>query len=197
MTTTKSRITATDLSAPLLCVLAAHTNYQAGVPVDQRTIRDEVLGLAGVNTQTTSLPLEGREGLYRRVSFAFRNQTAKYCGVKRAAYCQTSEQKGFWALTEAGVKRARELSQDQNPGVQANPAESIMLTMSRASMALAFSEALEAKVPSAPKTKPLPQPEMRRPRKSGRNLTAQWVADKGVVLIDRLRKHLERRCPDP
>jgi hypothetical protein len=46
----------------------------------------------------------------RRIEFAFRNRRAKYAGNMEPLTVLVNGQGGQWGLTEAGVKRAKELS---------------------------------------------------------------------------------------
>ena len=108
------RPTASLLYDPLLYVLGRLSGYQAYVGVPHKEIRDEVLRLARVNLDSEwsrkDASSEIRDGLYRRVHFAWRNQRREYCR-SRVAMCAkpTIGARGEWALTENGVRRAKGL----------------------------------------------------------------------------------------
>jgi len=111
----KTKITARQLFDPVVYLLGKHSKFRAYVPVPQQKILDEALQMLGVDLtkfmgRLKDTSSEVRDGLYRRVHFAWRNQRREYCR-SRVAMCAkpTSGARGEWALTEQGVRRAKGL----------------------------------------------------------------------------------------
>lgn len=183
MTESKSRLTAKDLFEPLLYVLGKHTGFDPQISVPHEALMNEVLEAAGIDP--TSSVLTGRDGLYRRVHFAWRNQCKGYTGVSRVPYCTKGAQRGHWGLTEAGASRARELVSV----FEEDPSEDIVTILNQEALRLSI-EAVDL-APEAPRA-----PAESRPQpKTSRNQTARWIEEKGPKLMARLRQHLSLKMP--
>ena len=94
---------------PLLLVLGRKTNFKAGVPVKKADCFLPTLAAAQVSpAEIKALDANDPEKyLRRRVQFAMRNQRARYSGNRTATTVLVD---GEWALTEAGMVRARQLA---------------------------------------------------------------------------------------
>lgn len=191
------RITASDLYDHLLLALGRLTEFRAGASVSHEIVVQETLKLAGISLDNPEI-LEGRNGLNRRVHFAWRNQCQKYCARSRRVYCQAGSSRGYWALTSLGVEKARTLDEPSS----VNPVEDVTSRLDKASLKLTVDLVMEADTkPSKPQQQvpSVPQKVVKvpvaRPSNPNRNLTAQWVETKGPELIERLRTHLERKMP--
>lgn len=116
MTSTLSgeRPTASLFYEPVVYLLGKLAGFKPYVGVDHELIQDDVLRLAGVELPPTSKRRDAnskiRDGLYRVVHFAWRNQRNGYCG-SRTALCAKPMNgvRGHWALTREGAKRAKQL----------------------------------------------------------------------------------------
>lgn len=109
------RPTASTFYDPVVYLIGKHTGWKPYVGVDHTIIRDDAIRLAGI-----TLEHEGRrgrdacskqrDGLYRRVHFAWRNQRNGYCGSRQALCAKPiSGNRGEWALTREGVRHAKSL----------------------------------------------------------------------------------------
>lgn len=192
MTENLCRITAKDLYEPLLIVLGQKTEFQAERPVCHKTLMDDVLRAAGIDVVNPPQPLKGKQGLYRKVHYAWRNQREGYCPRKVQPFTTLGQDRGSWGLTEAGVKRARELAK------VVDPVNNVIQSLDKASLRLAV-EALDVEPDDEASTvafEPavVPKPEVRISPRGG-NQTAQWIAEKGPKLMSRLRKHITQKMP--
>lgn len=198
------RITASALYDHLILALGTLTEFRAGVSADSTQVTRETLKLAGIDPDNTDLQLTGRDGLNRRVSFAWRNQCLKHCARSRQVYCTKGDQRGLWALTELGAKYAQTLAGNDEQPCEVDLVESVVEQLAAAKAQFltehtrqAMSQAVEEakkpvqKAPSVP-TALVPSPVTKKPQ---RNATAKWVESKGLALIERLRSHLERKMP--
>jgi len=183
---------ATHFFDSVVFLLGKLTNWTAYTYITPSSeVYDEVLRLVGIDPETTPHPLVGREGLYRRVTYGFRNQRREYCGVKRPAFCSNSA-KGQWGLTALGVDRALELRSKFEP-VQVLVAEVLAPPVE-----LPVEQAL---VPLPETLTPEPEvldheePLMVGPRPRGPNLTAKWVEKNYRPLYERLSTYLTRKMP--
>lgn len=106
------RPTASLFYDPVVYLIGKHAKWRPYVGVDHEVIRDDAIRLAGLTAtkQGRDACSRKRDGLYRRVHFAWRNQRNGYCGM-RAALCAKpmSGERGQWALTREGVKHAKAL----------------------------------------------------------------------------------------
>lgn len=106
-------ITASRFFDTVVAAIALETNYRAGVPADQKAVEARVLTCGELTPE--ELTSTDEKTLRRKIGFAFRNQRQEHCGSKPALTVPLG--RGQWALTEAGVERARELDPcvDQKP----------------------------------------------------------------------------------
>jgi len=105
--------------APVVYLLGRLTNFRPYVGVNHKLIRDDVLRLAGIDPEDSPWPLQSissqnRNGLYRVVHFGFYHQTRQYREESDALCCkpldpESKGKRGWWALTDLGVKRAKAL----------------------------------------------------------------------------------------
>lgn len=109
------RLTASLFYDPVVYLLGVASGFKPYVGVPHEDIRDDVLRLAGVEigdqeNRARDTCSELRDGLYRRVHFAWRNQRNGYCG-HRVAYCARpiDGARGQWALTHEGVRHAKQI----------------------------------------------------------------------------------------
>ena len=110
-----ARPTASAFFDPLVYLLGKHSGFRPYVGVQHHLVLDDAIKLAGfgpeteVKTKDTSS--KRRDGVYRRVHFAWRNQMAAYCGSRTPYTARpiAASGSGEWALTEEGAKRAKEL----------------------------------------------------------------------------------------
>lgn len=109
------RPTAASLFDPVVYLLGRHSGFKPYVGVRCEAIRDDALRLIGIDPESCPWPLKdtssrAKDGLYRRVHFAWRNQCVKHCGT-RPSLCgrPITGPRGCWALTVDGVARAKEL----------------------------------------------------------------------------------------
>jgi hypothetical protein len=102
-----SRPTATTFHQSVVYLLGKLSGWKAYVSVPAEDVLDDALRLAGIDPETTDWQLEGREGLYRRVGWAVRNQCRTHCG-KRPAHT-TIFDKNEWAVTALGLVEAKQL----------------------------------------------------------------------------------------
>ena len=109
------RPTASLFYDPVLYVIGRLTGFRPYVGVSHEEVRDEVLRIANIDPDgdwaRKDTSSEVRDGLYRRVQFAWRNQRREYCPPTRVAMCAKPKNgaRGQWALTEMGVRRAKGL----------------------------------------------------------------------------------------
>lgn len=113
-TKTLKRPTARNFFDPLVKVLGIVTHYSPHTGVYYREVLDLVLEEYGIDPKDSPWPLEGAGGkaglgLYRVISYAFRNQREGYSGSREPTCFLLDANKGLWALTEIGVQRAREM----------------------------------------------------------------------------------------
>lgn len=103
---------------PVIYLIGKLSGWKPYVGVPHLQIRDDVLRLAGIDPANSPWPLKdssktSKDGLYRRVHFAWYHQTRKYRVVDRALCARPIKGKrGDWALTELGVKRAKQLREE-------------------------------------------------------------------------------------
>lgn len=98
-------ITATRLFDPVVAAIAIETNYQAGVAANQKAVEARVMSSGELTPE--ELANTDEKVIRRKIGFAFRNQRQEHCGSRIALTLPLG--RGKWALTEAGVERAREL----------------------------------------------------------------------------------------
>jgi DNA-directed RNA polymerase specialized sigma24 family protein len=109
------RPTASVFFDPVVYLLGRHSGFKPYVGVSHEAIRDDALRLAGIDPANSPWPLrdsssKSKDGLYRRVHFAWRNQCEQHCGNKPSLCGRPIiGGRGTWALTVDGVARAREL----------------------------------------------------------------------------------------
>ena len=132
------RPTASTFFDALVYVLAKRSGYQPYTGVPHEDVLEEVLIASGIDPENSPWPLHGRDGLFRRIHFAWRNQASPECGNKpaltaRAACTEVDDSgtpkvnKGLWAVTLTGVKKAlllrpvfeNNLQHDQGPNLTA------------------------------------------------------------------------------
>lgn len=106
-TAVPSRPTATTFHKSVVYLIGKLSGWEAYVSVQAKDVLDDALRLAGIDPSDSPWPLTGRDGLYRRVGFAVRNQCRGHCG-KRDPLC-TILGKGEWALTAVGLAEAQAL----------------------------------------------------------------------------------------
>jgi DNA-directed RNA polymerase specialized sigma24 family protein len=105
--------------APVVYLIGKLSGFKAYVGVDHRLIQDDAMRLAGIDPEDCPWPLKStsskkRDGLYRVVHFGWYHQTRQY-REENEALCakpldpESKGKRGFWALTELGVKRAKAL----------------------------------------------------------------------------------------
>lgn len=122
------RPTASIFFDVVVYLLGNQSGYQPYIGVPHDNILNEALRLVGINPDECPWPLHGREGLFRRVHFAWRNQAYPECGNKEALTakpaCQADENgklhapRGEWALTWHGVRKALALRPVFENGLQ-------------------------------------------------------------------------------
>lgn len=114
---------------PMVYLLGKLTGFKPYVGVPHEKIQDDVLRLAGFEIELDddgqpvraadaagnswrlhSTDSKTRDGLYRVVHFAWYHQTRQYRPESKALCAKPwSSKRGQWALTELGVRKAREL----------------------------------------------------------------------------------------
>lgn len=102
------RPTASFFYNAVLVTLGRKSEFKPFVGIPFREVQEEVLREVGIDPENCPWELKGRQGLYRRVHYAFRNQREGYIGQTREVYT-VQIQKGFWALSEKGAQVATEL----------------------------------------------------------------------------------------
>jgi len=102
-----SRPTASSFHQAVVYLIGKLSGWKPYITVQASDVLDDALSLVGIDPKHPNWPLTGRDGLYRRVGFAVRNQCRKHCG-KRPALC-TILGKNEWALTALGVAEAKTL----------------------------------------------------------------------------------------
>jgi hypothetical protein len=108
--------------APVIYLIGKLSGFKAYVGVDHTLIQDDALRLAGFDPEdpeSCPWPLKSssskkRDGLYRVVHFGWYHQTRHYRPETEALCCRpldpaTQGKRGFWALTDLGVKKAKAL----------------------------------------------------------------------------------------
>ena len=122
----RGTVTARRFFDLVVLVLGERTGFVAKAPVPMAEVQAEVMRRADL----TDAERKAHDEKYikRRIEFAFRNRRAKYCGSMEPLTVLVNDQGGQWGLTEAGVKRAQELSSgDELPpeaGEESDPEES-------------------------------------------------------------------------
>lgn len=104
----EKRPTASFFYEAVLLALGYKTSFEAQIGVAMDDVLDEVLQIVGIEPAASPWPLKGRQGLYRRIHYAFRNQREGYTGQSRMVLT-VQLRKGLWALSEQGAVRARQL----------------------------------------------------------------------------------------
>lgn len=103
----KNSLTASALFDRVVLAIAQEAGFEAEAAVD----RDAVIERMKANELThDELAHNDAKHIKRRIGFAFRNQREKYCGKKTPLTVQMG--RGEWALTEAGVERAKALQSE-------------------------------------------------------------------------------------
>jgi hypothetical protein len=102
-----SRPTAAKFHQAVVYLIGKLSGWKPYITVQASDVLDDALSLVGIDPKNSPWPLIGRDGLYRRVGFAVRNQTRKSCG-NRPAYC-TILGKNEWALTALGLTESKSL----------------------------------------------------------------------------------------
>jgi hypothetical protein len=110
-TKTKSRrrqntVTAKRFFDLVVLVIGEKSGYTPNQAVPMREVEEEVLRLADLTPKERTSHDE--KFLRRKIGFAFRNRRAEHVRGLTALTVQTAPKQ--WALTEAGVAKARELS---------------------------------------------------------------------------------------
>jgi len=105
--------------APVIYLLGKLSGFKAYVGVDHAKVQDDALRLAGIDPEECPWPLKStsskkRDGLYRVVHFGWYHQTRQYRPETEALCCRSTDpttigKRGYWALTELGVKKAKAL----------------------------------------------------------------------------------------
>lgn len=105
--------------APVVYLIGKLSGFKPYVGVNHRLIQDDALRLAGIDPENCPWPLRStsskkRDGLYRVVHFGWYHQTRQYREENEAMCCKpldpdTKGKRGYWALTDLGVKRAKAL----------------------------------------------------------------------------------------
>jgi len=105
--------------APVIYLIAKHAGFKAYVGVDHTLLQDDAIRLAGFDPEDCPWPLKStsskqRDGLYRIVHFGWYHQTRQYRSETEALCCRpmdpaTRGKRGYWALTDLGVKKAKAL----------------------------------------------------------------------------------------
>jgi hypothetical protein len=105
--------------APVIYLIGKLSGFKAYVGVDHTVIQDDALRLAGFDPEDCPWPLKStsskkRDGLYRVVHFGWYHQTRHYRPETEALCCRpmdpaTKGKRGYWALTDLGVKKAKAL----------------------------------------------------------------------------------------
>lgn len=107
MTNAPSRPTATTFHQSVVYLLGKLSGWKPYVSVPAKDVLDDALRLVGIDPDTTDWQLEGRDGLYRRVGRAVRNQCRTHCGNRPAL--TTIFDKNEWAVTAVGLVEAKRL----------------------------------------------------------------------------------------
>ena len=100
---------------PVVYLIGKLSGWKPYVGVPHLAIRDDVLRLVGIDPANPPWPLKdssktAKDGIYRRVHFGWYHQTYKYRPVDRALCARPiNGKRGDWALTELGVRRAKQL----------------------------------------------------------------------------------------
>lgn len=105
--------------APVVYLIGKLSGFKPYVGVDHNLIQDDALRLAGIDPEDCPWPLKStsskkRDGLYRVVHFGWYHQTRQYREENEAMCCKPLDpdsrgKRGYWALTDLGVKRAKAL----------------------------------------------------------------------------------------
>jgi len=105
--------------APVVYLIGKLSGFKPYVGVESKLIRDDALRLAGIDPEDCPWPLQStsskkRDGLYRVVHFGWYHQTRQYRAETEALCCRPNDpvtrgKRGYWALTDLGVKKAKAL----------------------------------------------------------------------------------------
>jgi len=104
----EERPTASFFYEAVLLAIGYRTGFKPLEGVEMDVVLDEVLIIVGIDPENSPWPLKGRQGLYRRIHYAFRNQREGYTGQSRPVYTVQLD-KGVWALSEEGAAYAKKL----------------------------------------------------------------------------------------
>jgi DNA-directed RNA polymerase specialized sigma24 family protein len=102
---------------PVVYLLGKLSGFKPYVGIPHEKVQDDVLRLAGIDPDNCPWPLRStsskkRDGLYRVVHFAWYHQTRQYRPEMVALCARPMDgERGEWALTALGVKRAKELAE--------------------------------------------------------------------------------------
>ena len=107
MTKAASRPTASSFHQSVVYLLGKLSGWKPYVSVPATDVLDDALRLVGIDPGNTDWILEGRDGLYRRVGWAVRNQCRSHCGNRPAH--TTIFDKNEWARTALGLCEAKRL----------------------------------------------------------------------------------------
>lgn len=81
---------------------------EVGVPMD--VLMNTTLDCLSISPEEKGWPVEGRDGLHRKIHYAFRNQREGYIGKNKKPYT-VLKSPGIWALTHEGLNRCKQLIQ--------------------------------------------------------------------------------------
>lgn len=168
-----SQPTASFFNEVVVVALARLSGWRAYIGVPHHLVCEEVLRLLEIDPQQTHHMLTGRDGLYRRIGWAVRNQSRRYCGLSIAL--TTILETGVWAITAYGLKEAytKTLDFEERPSPQPEiPVEVV-------SAEVIPVEVIPVEVVSKP----------------GPNVTAKWVEQHYRPLYARLQNYLGRKLP--
>lgn len=118
----RSTVTARRFFDLVVLVLGERTSFTADTPVPMADVQEEVLRRSDLTDRERKA--HDDKFIKRRIEFAFRNRRAEYVNGIDALTVLAGGSGGQWALTEAGVEKARRLADGVADPVVAKPAKS-------------------------------------------------------------------------
>lgn len=106
-------VTAALFFDAVVVAIAKESDYTPHKPVSHKTVKDRVMASGLVSPD--DIAEHGEKYIHKRIGWAFRNQRANtekstYCGDQKPLTVPGG--RGKWALTEAGVAKAKALAPD-------------------------------------------------------------------------------------